>query len=79
VTIRVARATDAESVAEIYNQGTAERNATFETEPRTPADLARRIEDDPRRFPVIVVEGRALAAPFHELPAFLAELRDSLM
>ena len=34
VAVRVARAADAESVAEIYNQGIAERSATFETDPR---------------------------------------------
>ena len=44
------------TVAEIYNQGIAERGATFETDPRTPADLARRIEEDPERFPVLVAE-----------------------
>ena len=56
LTIRVARAADAERVAEIYNQGIAERSATFETDPRAPADLVRRIEEDPQRFPVLVAE-----------------------
>jgi L-amino acid N-acyltransferase YncA len=56
VTVRVARAADSELVAEIYNQGIAERSATFETDPRTPADLAGRIEEDPQRFPVLVAE-----------------------
>ena len=56
MTIRVARAADSEPVAEIYNQGIAERSATFETDPRTPADLARRIDEDPQRFPVLVAE-----------------------
>jgi L-amino acid N-acyltransferase YncA len=54
--VRVARTADSESVAEIYNQGIADRSATFETDPRAPADLARRIEEDPRRFPVLVAE-----------------------
>ena len=56
VTVRLARSADAEAVAEIYNQGIAERTATFETDPRTAADLARRIEQDPQRFPVLVAE-----------------------
>jgi L-amino acid N-acyltransferase YncA len=55
VAVRLARAADARAVAEIYNQGMAERSATFETDPRTPEDLARRIED-PQRFPVLVAE-----------------------
>jgi phosphinothricin acetyltransferase len=41
-------------VAEIYNQGIADRAATFETEPRTAEEMARRITGDPARFPVIV-------------------------
>ena len=56
VTVRLARSADSEAVAEIYNQGIAERTATFETDPREAADLARRIEQDPERFPVLVAE-----------------------
>ena len=56
VDVRLAAAGDAAAVAEIYNQGIADRGATFETEPRTDADLARRIQDDPVRFPVLVAE-----------------------
>jgi phosphinothricin acetyltransferase len=37
---RPATAADAASIAEIYNQGIAERLATFDTEPRTPAQIA---------------------------------------
>jgi phosphinothricin acetyltransferase len=55
VSVRLARAADGAPVAEIYNQGIAERGATFETEPRVAADLARRIGGDPR-FPVLVAE-----------------------
>ena len=72
VRVRLARAADAGSVAEIYNQGIAERGATFETDPRTPADLARRIEEDPDRFPVLVAEeagsilGWASMAPYRD-------------
>lgn len=44
-TIRLATPADAAAVAEIYNQGIADRGATFETTPRTPEEMARRIED----------------------------------
>ena len=36
---RPARREDAAAIAEIYNQGIADRVATFETEPRTPAQI----------------------------------------
>jgi phosphinothricin acetyltransferase len=62
VHIRLARDADAEAVAAIYNQGIAERAATFETDARSTGDLARRIAEDPDRFPVLVAEdgGRIL-------------------
>ena len=37
--IRAARAADAGAIADIYNEGIATRLATFETEPRTAADV----------------------------------------
>src|SRR5207247_5537733 len=37
--IRPATTADALAIAAIYNQGIAERQATFETEPRCPGDL----------------------------------------
>ena len=60
--VRLARVEDGAAVAEIYNQGIAERGATFETELRSPDDMARRIDEDARRFPVLVAEdaGRVL-------------------
>lgn len=54
--VRLATAGDASRVAEIYNQGIEDRQATFETEPRAPAEMARRIAEDPARFPVLVAE-----------------------
>jgi L-amino acid N-acyltransferase YncA len=42
--IRPAAAADAQRIADIYNQGIAERGATFETAPRTVTDMARRLE-----------------------------------
>jgi phosphinothricin acetyltransferase len=44
VTVRAARYEDAAPWAEIYNQGIDERQATFETAPRTGADLMPNIE-----------------------------------
>ena len=39
LTVRTAERADAEAVCEIYNQGIEDRIATFETEPRAPADI----------------------------------------
>jgi phosphinothricin acetyltransferase len=60
---RLARADDAEPIAAIYNEGIAERIATFETEPRTPAQIAAQLADKGDRFPTVVVErdGRVVA------------------
>jgi L-amino acid N-acyltransferase YncA len=44
LTVRAARNDDAAAWAEIYNQGIEERQATFETEPRTGADLMRQLD-----------------------------------
>jgi phosphinothricin acetyltransferase len=44
LTVRAARHEDAATWAEIYNQGIEERQATFETDPRTGADLMGQIE-----------------------------------
>lgn len=46
---------DAEAITDIYNQGIAERGATFETEPRTVHDIRMRLEDA-QRFPLLVAE-----------------------
>jgi len=56
VITRLAVATDAEAIARIYNQGIAERIATFETEPRTSAQIAAQLADKGDRFPTVVVE-----------------------
>jgi phosphinothricin acetyltransferase len=56
VVTRLARAADAEAIARIYNQGIEERIATFETEPRTPAQIAAQLADKGDRFPTVVVE-----------------------
>ena len=53
---RLAVTADAEAIARIYNQGIAERIATFETEPRTSAQIAAQLADKGDRFPTVVVE-----------------------
>ena len=54
-TIRGATADDAAAIGRIYNQGIEDRGATFETEPRTLADMAARLAER-GRFPVLVAE-----------------------
>jgi L-amino acid N-acyltransferase YncA len=46
---------DANAIAEIYNQGIAERGATFETEPRSADDIRARLADE-GRYPLLVAE-----------------------
>ena len=73
---RTATAADAEAIARIYNQGIEDRIATFETEARTPADIARQLADKADRFPTVVVErdGRIVAwagaGPYRSRPAY---------
>jgi phosphinothricin acetyltransferase len=54
IAIRDATRSDAAAVAAIYNQGISERSATFETEPRSEAQMAARI-DQIDRYPMLVV------------------------
>lgn len=55
ITIRHATHDDALRIADIYNQGIADRAATFETEPRTVEDIRARI-GEADRFPLLVAE-----------------------
>ena len=67
LTTRPAEPNDVDAIARIYNEGIAEGNATFETEPRTPADIAAALGE---RFPAVVaiadgeVVGWAWAPPY---------------
>lgn len=54
--VRPATPADAETIAAIYNEGIADRVATFETAPRSPSDIAGWFAG---RHPVVVVEGAA--------------------
>ena len=51
---RPPRSEDAEAVARIYNDGIADRLATFETRERTAADIDAWLDDG---FPLVIVEG----------------------
>ena len=53
---RVATLEDAAAIAAIYNEGIADRIATFETEPRTAEQIAKQLLDKGDRFPTIVAE-----------------------
>jgi phosphinothricin acetyltransferase len=53
--IRPAASADAEAIARIYNQGIDERSSTFETEPRTAADVEAWLATAQRR-PVLVAD-----------------------
>ena len=56
ITTRLATPADAAAIAAIYNEGIADRVATFETEPRTPEQIAKLLEDKGDRFPTLVAE-----------------------
>lgn len=53
--IRSAAPEDAPAITEIYNQGIAERRATFETEPRRIEAVQVRLTDQ-QRFPMLVAD-----------------------
>jgi phosphinothricin acetyltransferase len=61
--VRAAGASDATDIARIYNEGIAERSATFETKQRTAEDMAKVLAERAARYPLIVVErdGRVIA------------------
>ena len=63
VRTRLATAADAAAIASIYNEGIADRIATFETEPRTVEQIAAQLADKGDRFPTVVAErgGRVVA------------------
>jgi L-amino acid N-acyltransferase YncA len=74
VSIRPAAPADAAVVCEIYNDGIAGRQATFETIPRTPADVLSWFEHD---TPFLVAEdadgrvvGWALVSAYSDRPAY---------
>ena len=73
---RLATTADAAAIAAIYNEGIADRIATFETEPRTAEQLAGQIADKGDRYPTVVVEREgkvvawAAASAYRSRPAY---------
>jgi phosphinothricin acetyltransferase len=73
---RLATPADAAAIAAIYNEGIADRIATFETEPRTAEQIAAQLLDRGDRFPTVVAEheGRIVAwagaGPYRARPAY---------
>jgi phosphinothricin acetyltransferase len=55
-TVRLARPADAGAIATIYNQGIEDRIATFETEPRSAADVRSTLSQYADTHPAVVVE-----------------------
>jgi phosphinothricin acetyltransferase len=74
LTTRPARTEDSAAIAAIYNQGIQDRIATFETEPRSPDQVAAILVDAPH--PAIVVEedgnvlGFAWASKYSPRPCY---------
>ena len=60
---RIATVADADAISRIYNQGIEERIATFETEPRSTAQVEAQLAEKGDRYPTVVVErqGEVLA------------------
>ena len=73
---RLAAPADAAAIAAIYNEGIADRIATFETEPRTAEDIAARLAAGGDHHPTVVVERNgaviawATAGPYRSRPAY---------
>ena len=59
--VRAAAPGDAPAIAAIYNQGIAERAATFETEPRSAADITDRLAHSDRYPLLVAVDGETVA------------------
>lgn len=76
ISTRLATPADAPAIAAIYNEGIADRVATFETEPRTEAQLEAQLRDKGARFPTVVAErggqivAWASAGPYRSRPAY---------
>jgi phosphinothricin acetyltransferase len=76
LTARLATPADAGAIARIYNHGIEERIATFETEPRAPAQIEAQLRDKGERFPTVVVErdgqvvAWATAGAYRSRPAY---------
>ena len=54
--VRSAATSDAQAIADIYNEGIEDRVATFETEPRSAAQIRAQLAEKGDRYPTLVVE-----------------------
>ena len=76
LTARPARLDDAASIARIYNDGIEDRVATFETDRRSPADIAAVLEEKLDTHPAVVVEREvdviafAWVGPYRDRPCY---------
>jgi L-amino acid N-acyltransferase YncA len=74
ITVDGAQLADADRIAAIYNEAIAERSATFETRVRSPAEVARRIEES--KLPFLAareeddVVGWAALSPYSDRDAY---------
>ena len=74
--VRIATVGDADAIASIYNEGIADRIATFETEPRTRGQIASMLAEKGDRYPTVVVERESAvvawagAGPYRNRPAY---------
>ena len=75
-TTRAATPTDVPAIAAIYNQGIADRVATFETEARSPEDIAAWFTSD--RLIMVAENGGAVVAFAASFPYTLATLNRPL-
>jgi len=64
IAARPARPDDAVAIARIYNEGIADRVATFETEPRSPRQVRALLAERPERHPTVVVERDGIVTAF---------------
>ena len=73
---RIGRVDDASAIARIYNEGIEERIATFETEPRSAAQIVKQLTEKGDRYPTVVVERGGVvvawagAGPYRSRPAY---------
>jgi len=76
MTVRRATTADAEAITAIYNEGIADRIATFETEPRTVEQIAAQLVERGDAFLTVVVErdGQVIAwagaGPYASRPVY---------
>ena len=76
VSTRLATLDDAAAITAIYNEGIADRIATFETEPRSTAQIAAQLQQKGDHYPTVVAEHGGLviawagASAYRSRPAY---------